>query len=524
MKRIRGEVARRAHMSNVITCPKCSSEIEITEVMSTQLRARIRGELEAELRPAREAVDRQAAELKARQNELDRARETLDEQVRSQVASQLEHIKAEARSKATEELAVELQDRDAQIRDARLKLKAAQERELEWRKRDRELTEARERLEQEKAALAEQAKEEVARERDRIAAEAARRARDELTLELKDRENALAEVQEKLQAATEAELASRKRERELQERAERIELESARRLDAERQKIREAARKQADEEHELKAREKDLQIEGLLRQINELKRRAEQGSQQGQGEALELALEDLLHEAFPTDGIEEVGKGIGGGDVIQRVRTGGGVECGTILWEAKRTRNWQDGWLAKLRKDQRDAKAAVAVLVSTAMPSEVEQFGLVDGIWVCSWPCARGVATALRAGLLEAAKARQALEGQHGKMEQVYQYLASPQFSNRVGAIMEAFVTMKEDLDAEKRAISKHWAKREKQIEQAIIGTVGMYGDFQGIIGGTLPEIEGMSLPQLETESLEDNGADGDPAPTFRRRPRRRAR
>lgn len=485
-------------MSNTIVCPKCRNEIQITEVMEAQLRTQLRSELEAELLPARQAVERQKAELKAAETRVEQARAALDEQVRREVAAEREKIVADARRKAADELAVELKDRDAQIREAQARLKAAQDKELAWLKEKRELDEARKRLEEDQAALAERAKQEVAKERERIAAEATRRTREELNAELSARDSQVADLKQRLKTAAEAELALRKREEQLELKAEQIELETARRLDLERREIRESARKQADEEHELKVKEKEQQIEGLLRQINELRRKAEQGSQQTQGEALEVALEDLLREAFAGDEIEEVGKGISGGDVIQRVRAAGGADCGTILWEAKRTKNWQANWLTKLRKDQRDANAAVAVIVSTALPEGITHFGLLDGIWVCSWPCAAGAAAALRSGLLEAAKARRALEGQHGKMEQVYQYLASPQFRNRVAGIMEAFITMKQDLDAEKRAITKQWAKREKQIEQALSGTAGMYGDFQGIIGGTLPEIEGMSLPQLE--------------------------
>jgi hypothetical protein len=171
-----------------------------------------------------------------------------------------------------------------------------------------------------------------------------------------------------------------------------------------------------------------------------------------------------------------------------------GLDCGTLLWETKHAKNWSDTWLAKLRQDQRDVKAAAAVLVSTVLPEGVEHFAQVDGVWVCSRACAVHVGTALRSGLLEVAKARRALEGQHGKMEAVYHYLASAKFRNRLGGIVEAFVAMKEDLEAEKRALQRQWAKRENQIELAVVSTAGMYGDFAGILGASLPEVEGMAL------------------------------
>lgn len=451
-------------MSETITCPQCGFQIEITEVMSAQLAGRIRRELEAQ---------------------FDAQRTKLEEKTRAETAAKL---------------AVEIRDRDDALKEAQARLKEAQDRELAWRRKERELLEREDALRQEREALEATTRETLAKERDKLIEQAKTRAREELGVELKDRDTQLADLRAKLSTAAETELALRKRERELTERTEQLQLEVDRRLEAERQKIREAVRKQADEEHQFRAREKDQQIDGLRKQIDELKRRAEQGSQQTQGEALEVALEDLLREAFAADRIEPVPKGVAGGDVVQRVFSAGGSDAGTILWEAKRTKNWSDGWLAKLRQDQRVANAAVSILVTTALPEGVTHFALIEGVWVCSWACATGLAAALRAGLLETAKASRALEGRHGKMEQVYQYLASPQFRHRVQGIVEAIVTMKNDLDAERRAIQKHWAKREKQIEQAVFSTAGMYGDLQGIIGGTLPEIEGMSLRQLESD------------------------
>lgn len=349
--------------------------------------------------------------------------------------------------------------------------------------------------------MADQLREQLAAERQKLIDEAKRKTAEQYTAELKDRDQQIQEYEEKINAAREAELELRKRERALQQKAEDLELAVERKLSEERDRIREAALKKAAEEYGLKDAEKDKLITDLRKQIDDMKRKAEQGSQQTQGEVLELALEDLLQQTFPIDGIEDVPKGIRGGDVIQRVISSAGIDCGTILWETKRTKNWSDSWLAKLRQDQREAKAALAILVTTALPAGVDHFALVDGIWVCDWACAVHVAAALRSGLLEVAKARRALEGQQSKMESVYNYLASTEFRNRVAGIVEAFATMRSDLESEKRAIQKQWAKREKQIDQAIGCTAGMYGDLQGIIGASLPEIEGMRMSELETNA-----------------------
>jgi len=239
----------------------------------------------------------------------------------------------------------------------------------------------------------------------------------------------------------------------------------------------------------------------MQQKIEELKQKAEQGSQQLQGEVQELELENLLRAKFPFDSIEPVPKGVFGGDILQRVVSQSGQPCGTIIWETKRTKNWSDGWLTKLREDQRTAKAEVSVLVSQVLPKGVEAFDVVEGVWVTNPRAALPVATVLRHTLLQVGMARQASEGQQTKTEMIYQYLTGPRFRHRVEAIVEAFSTMQEDLDKERKAIMKQWAKREEQIERVMGATVGMYGDLQGIAGKSLQEIEGLEFPALESET-----------------------
>jgi len=178
-----------------------------------------------------------------------------------------------------------------------------------------------------------------------------------------------------------------------------------------------------------------------------------------------------------------------------------GMRCGTMLWESKRTKNWSDGWLTKLREDQREAKAELSIIVTQVLPKGVETFEYIDGIWVTHPRSALPVAMAMRQSLIEVAAARKATEGQQTKTEMVYDYLTGPHFRRRVEAIVEAFSSMQEDLDKEKKAIIKQWAKRAEQIERVMQGTVGMYGDLQGIAGKTLKEIEGISCRRLRLPS-----------------------
>jgi hypothetical protein len=316
-----------------------------------------------------------------------------------------------------------------------------------------------------------------------------------VTVELRDKEQQLTDVQSKLKAAQDAELALRQERHKLQEERDTLELTLTRRLDEERSKIRETAKMEADEERRLKDAEKDSLINTLRTQIEDLRRKSEQGSQQLQGEVLEVALEELLRRYFPFDEITPVANGIHGGDVVQTVRDATGAVAGQILWESKRTKNWSDGWLPKLRDDQRAAKAQVAILVTIELPKDVSTFRHIDGVWVTSSQCAIPLASALRAALIEIAAAKRSVEGRKDKMELLYSYLSGQEFRHRVEGIVEAFVTLREDLEAEKRATQRMWAKREKQLERATAQTAGMYGDLSGIIGASLPAIELLAAP-----------------------------
>ncbi len=338
-------------------------------------------------------------------------------------------------------------------------------------------------------------------ERVKLRTEESGKIKEQLAAEMREKDSELSRIKEKLDKAQETELDLRKKARELEEAKEEFDLTLARTLDEERSKIRATAKKEANDERNLKDAEKDKLIGDLKSQIDDLKRKSEQGSQQLQGEILELQLESLLHTHFPYDDIIPVPKGIHGGDVLHIIRDGAGKDVGGMLWESKRTKNWSDGWLPKLRDDQRAAKAQLSILVSIELPKDVATFQNIDGVWVTSYACAIGLASALRSGLLEVATAKVSLEGRNNKMEHLYAYLSGPEFRHRVEGIVESFVTQKDELEAEKRAMQRIWAKREKQLERAIAQTAGMYGDLNGIIGASLPTIENLELPLLEDDS-----------------------
>ena len=336
-----------------------------------------------------------------------------------------------------------------------------------------------------------------------IAADEARKAKARLADDLVARDRRLVELEEllavreeKLADAQKAQAEVLRKQRELDDQRRELELTIETRVESGLAAARERARSELDGELRLKLSEKEQVIAAMKAQLEEMKRRAEQGSQQLQGEVLELELEAVLASRFPHDVVSPVPKGERGGDVVQRVCGPSGRECGAILWESKRTKNWSDLWLPKLRKDQREAGADVAILVSTALPRGVESFERIDSVWVAHPRFALPLACVLRASLLELAAQRVAGQGLQTKTEQVYAYLTGARFRQRVQAMLEAFNAMDADLRAEKKAMLRQWAKRETQLSRVVEATAGMYGDLQGIAGTTLPEIDGLALPE----------------------------
>jgi len=347
---------------------------------------------------------------------------------------------------------------------------------------------------------------------ERVAAEAAKierkaqeKARGSLSVEIQDLKNQLAETATQRDAAQKAELEARARARELDERAKTLDLEAARKIDAERQKIQEEAAKRAEEQYQLKLAEKEKQILDARKANEELKRKLEQGSQQLQGEVLELQLEEMLRSAFPTDQIEPVPKGFNGADIVQKVLNRSGRMCGTIVWESKRTKAWSEGWVPKLKDDQRNRAAEIAVLVSEVLPKDCSTFTYMNGIWVTSSQCAISLGAALRMQLMQIASARAAAAGAKQKSEILYEYVGSTEFRHRIEAIAEAFIGMQTGLQEEKRAAQRQWAKREKQIEQVISNTAGMYGELQALTG--LPDLPALTASSHETEASDDTDA-----------------
>jgi len=417
------------------------------------------------------------------------------------LSEERKQLEVKVKKEAQESINVELADLKEQLAEKDKKLSEIQKQELELRKRERQLQEKEESFSKTFEQRENELKERFVTERRLIEEKIKKEAAEASCLEVTDLKQQLEEKTKRLEETQQQELELRKRQREIEEKEKAFELKMSRQLDVERQQIRNKVTREFEENHRLKDLEKDKQLTGMRQQIEELKRKAEQGSQKLQGEILELELEQLLRDEFCFDEFESIASGIKGADILQTVKTQAGRVCGKILWETKRTKNWSDGWIQKLKDDQRAAKADLAVIVSEVLPQGFHHFRQIETIWVTDIPSAISLALALRTLLIQVARTKEIQTGKEEKKEIVYSYLTGPEFRNRVQAIMEGFIGMKKDLDAEKRAMETIWAKREKQIEKVVLNIAGMHGDLEGIAGTSLPAIKMLQLPVEEPQS-----------------------
>ena len=307
-------------------------------------------------------------------------------------------------------------------------------------------------------------------------------------------EEQLKESSEKLKVAYQNELELRKEKQILKEEKESFQLEKERQLDLERKTIEEEASKKATEAQQARIDQLNKQLSDATKAKDELARKLEQGSQQTQGEVQEIVLEELLKTEFLYDEILPVPKGVNGADVLQKVRTKSGVDCGMIIWESKKTKAWTEGWIQKLKDDQRAVKADIAVIVTSVMPAGVTGITLREGVWVCDIALAISIATALHHSLEALSREKAMSVGKNEKMEILYSYLTGTEFKQRIETIVETFSMMKTSLDKERMYFEKSWTEKEKQIQKVIKNTVGIYGDLNGIV--ELQKIDSLELPE----------------------------
>ncbi len=348
---------------------------------------------------------------------------------------------------------------------------------------------------EETAAAALRAKEKeyqelLAGERQKLEAQAKQRAQEAMSMEVNDLKARLEESSKKVEDARKQELELRKRGRELEEKERDLRLEVERTIDTERRKIAADAEAKVAEEHRFREREKDKQLADMRAQIEELKRKAELTSRQAQGEVQELALEELLRALYPGDKIAEVGKGVRGADVIQTVTSRSGTECGTILYESKRTKHFSADWIEKLKADALLAKADLSVIVTEALPEEIDKIGQIDGVWICRFTDVKGLSLALRESLVRIQSVIVSQSNKGDKMHMLYDFLTGNEFRMQLQAIIEGFKGLQDSYQDEKLKMQKIWKEREKQLEKVLLNTVHFYGSIKGIAGNSIPDIK----------------------------------
>jgi hypothetical protein len=460
--------------STSITCPKCKNTFGLDEGFARAALEQFERSTEGALDAVRRA-ERAEAEKRAQQLATQQANVLRDENAE---LKRLLREQGDKHAQALKEVTRFAQQSAAPQLDAlRAELAARQSRIDEFTRRESDLC-ARERGLEGQVAEAARKRAETLVANERVLFES----------RLAERERQLADVR-----ARELQLLNEKHA--LQDRASELDIEIARKLDAGRAELESRVRSQERERSELEGAELRKRLTAMQEQLAEAQRKGAQGSQQLQGEVLELTLQEDLEAAFALDSIEEVRKGARGGDVIQRVMTRSGQPAGVLLWEAKRAKDWSPQWVTKLKEDMRAAGADVGILVSVGpcYPRGWEEgtlFDLHEDIWVTSWTTAVQLAMVLRSGLLEVHKQRLASAGKGEKMEAVYDYLTSSQFSHKLKAIYGAFHRMRQELEAEKSQTLQRWARREKQLQSGVAELVGVAGDIQGLAQQDLPLLE----------------------------------
>ncbi len=316
------------------------------------------------------------------------------------------------------------------------------------------------------------------------------------------------ENEEKLRGARQKELEYLKKEQELRNREEELEIVLQKKLQEERGRLSEELRRLEEQktaaresEYHLRLKELEKQLEDQKKLAEEMKRKAEQGSMQLQGEVMELALEEMLRATFPFDLVSEVGKGVRGADCLQTIRNQFGQECGKIIYESKRTNRFAQDWIEKLKADMRSQGADIAILVTQAMPLDMEQFGEKNGIWICSFTEVKALAQVLRDSIIKVYLAAKNQENKGDKMHMLYDYLTSNEFSEQWKAIREGFMSMKLSIQRERDAMEKLWKAREKQLEKVLLNAAHVRGSIEGIAGSdtvnlNLVDDEPLELPE----------------------------
>jgi hypothetical protein len=312
------------------------------------------------------------------------------------------------------------------------------------------------------------------------------------------------ETKKELEEIRQQYLVASKQLREANKSRENLQIEMERQLSIDELQIREEAEKTADERQRLNIAARDKTISDLQRALSEAQRKAEQGSQQLQGEIMELDLESELESAFRDDDIVPVAKGAKGADILHNVKTPSGSQCGTILWEIKRTKNWVDGWIPKLKEDLRSQKANIPIIVTETMPKSISlDMGQLNGVWICRPHVAVILGTLLRKSIIDAGLQKSLASDRGSKADALYNFVTSHEFTQQIESMVDTYQTMYEQVSKERTYFNRFWAEREAQAQRLLLGTVHIIGSMQGQIGrSSMPSIKGIDLPEATADDI----------------------
>lgn len=366
----------------------------------------------------------------------------------------------------------------------------------------------------------EQKTNEMRKKAQEFAEKKAEEERKKVEIEMKDMSERLQKAEQESQENKKKELEMMKKQRELEDKEKNFELEMEKKIFEEKknieknleEKMKENSKKELDEKMSVvqeEFRKKELeyqkQQEQLKKSLDDAKRKAEQGSQQIQWDIQEDDLKLALEQSFPIDTIADVPTGIKWADLLQTVKNNLGQDSGMIVWESKNTKAWQDAWVMKLKEDKLKVWWNIAILVTSVLPKDMNHFGMIDDVMVCIPEFAIGVGTMLRDKLLSISKVEKSLEWKDAKMEMLYKYLSSEEFSSKISMMVDVFSNLKSWIDAERRAMEKNWKKREKDIERATFAVTGMYGELESLMGQALPGSQYLELGSGGAEEDEDD-------------------
>lgn len=461
---------------NKITCPSCGHHFNAEQALANDIEEKLKLQFNQK--------------YKGLQAQLQKQVEEREEQLKKQLSLEKTAIEEQLKAKVKEDFDLELKAIQEEADKSRKENRELKAKEIDFLKKEQALKDKEQEMEL-------QLQKKIMESRKEIEAALSEKVKGDFEQELKAAKEEAEKSKKENRELKGKEIEFLKKEQDLKDKEQEMELQLQKRILESRKEIEDLVRKKVVEDSQMVIKERDMQIQAMKDQIDVMKRKAEQGSMQLQGEVQEVILEELLKTSFSFDLIDEVGKGVRGADVIHTVRNNTGKDCGRIIYESKRTKSFQDIWIDKLKNDLRGQKADIAVIVTETMPKDMDRFGVKDGIWICSFAEVKGVAMVLRDSLIKIYDIRCSQENKGDKMQMLYDYLTRNEFLHQFQAIVEGFSVMKQALENEKKVSFKLWKEREKQLDKVLQNSAEIYGSIRGIAGNAVGEIKQLEYPDM---------------------------